>query len=255
MKLNNSQKYWDNISDLYHKKSNISVDDFHYGPLIPGEDVLNLLPRNLAGMRALEIGCGGAQNSIYLSNHGVDCTAFDISEKQISYAKKFAKQANVEIDLIRTSMDEPVGIEGLFDLIHSVYAISFSENPESVIKYVSNHLKKDGTFIFSTGHPLAQGEWLELEGENGVFIPNYFNLSSDIRYNDDGDEEVRSTYHTLSTISDWIYNSGMVIERILEPQIDMDQLKNAPYYSEDWKSLSDMFFAVPVVAIFICRRL
>lgn len=252
--MDNNEQYWDGVSDLYNDLTKISTDDFHYGPLIPGDKSLKLLPEDLQGVRSLEIGCGAAQNSIYLAKLGAECTAFDISGSQIKHAISLRDSENVDIDLIATSMDAPDRINGLFDLIHSVYALSFSKNPYAVIEFAAKHLTQDGTFIFSTGHPLAQYEWLELDSDIGLFVPNYYNMLPDVRYDDAGEEEVRSNFYTISEISDWIYKSGLVIERILEPKVELDKIDDAPYYSDSWYETRDMFAAIPVVAIFVCRK-
>jgi SAM-dependent methyltransferase len=252
--MDDNEKYWDSVSEVYNDLTKISTDDFHYGPLIPGDKALELLPKDLKDVRALEIGCGAAQNSIYLAKCGAVCTAFDISSNQIKHAISLRDSENVEIDLITTSMDTPDRINGLFDLIHSVYAVSFSKNPLEVIEFAAKHLTENGAFIFSTGHPLAQYEWLELDSEIGLFMKNYYNMLPDVRYDDNGEEEVRSNFYTISEISDWIYKSDLVIERILEPKVELDKIDDAPYYSESWNDTRDMFAAVPVVAIFVCRK-
>ena len=74
-----NEQYWEEIAAAYQTETVISTDDFHYGPLIAGDSTLKLLPETLEGLDCLEVGCGGAQNSIYLAKHGANCTAVDIS--------------------------------------------------------------------------------------------------------------------------------------------------------------------------------
>ena len=64
------RRYWDGLSARYQRVMEISTDDFHYGPQIPGESRLHLLPPLKSGMRALELGCGGGQNSVWLAKQG-----------------------------------------------------------------------------------------------------------------------------------------------------------------------------------------
>ena len=90
-----NEQYWEEIAEAYQAETVISTDDFHYGPLIAGDSELELLPKTLSGLDCLEIGCGGAQNSIYLAKHGANCTAVDISAKQLRFAKQLARQAGV----------------------------------------------------------------------------------------------------------------------------------------------------------------
>ena len=252
--MHKNSKYWDTIAEEYQATTEISCNDFHYGPLLPGDKKLQLLPKKLKGKKCLEIGCGAAQNSIYLAKAGAKCTAFDISEEQIKHARKLMEKEKVVLDLKCTSMDNPEGISGKFDLIHSTYAISFSENPENVAKFAAEHLSDDGCFIMATGHPLAQGEWLELDDDHGVFMMDYFHIPSDIRYDKNNNEEISSKTYPISTIASWITNANMCIEGIYEPPINPSEIKKSPYFSEKWAEYADMFTHVPAVVIFICRK-
>lgn len=253
--MNKNKEYWDAITGEYQQKTRIATDDFHFGPLIPGEKILRLLPEEFKGKKCLEIGCGAAQNSIYLAKNGAECTAFDISEEQIKHARKLIKQENVEIDLHCTNMEKPEGINGKFDFIHSVYAISFAEKPEEVVKFAADHLSRDGTLLLATAHPLAQSEWLELDDDEGIFLQDYFHVSPDIRYNEDGDEEICSKTYPLSVISRWIIDAGMCITGLYEPFVDPAEIKNSPYYSDDWAEYARMFSHIPGTVIFLARKM
>ena len=50
--------YWNTIADAYQQETHISTDDFHYGPLLPGDRELHLLPDVLEGLTCLEVGSG-----------------------------------------------------------------------------------------------------------------------------------------------------------------------------------------------------
>ena len=39
-----SARYWDDLAEVYQKETRISTTDFHYGPLLPGDSTLQLLP-------------------------------------------------------------------------------------------------------------------------------------------------------------------------------------------------------------------
>ena len=125
--------YWDALSDEYARMTRIDETDFHYGPQIPGESALRLLPPLGPGASALEIGCGGAQNSVWLARRGVRCTALDISEGQLRHARALAARCGVAIDLRRAAFEDfgsvlPAG--ALFDLVHSSHALEFADDPE-----------------------------------------------------------------------------------------------------------------------------
>ncbi len=255
--------YWDSIANIYNDAVTISLDEFHYGPLVPGDSVLKLLPSELNGKRCLEVGAGAGQNSIYLAKNGASCIATDISDKQLEYGRIISDEENVDVEFKCASMEE-LNLEeyGEFDLIHSSYAITFSPCPQDVISHLSKMLKPGGTLLISTGHPLFTGEWLELDGEDGLFLTNYFEPEPDVRLDDDENERVRSNFYPISEMADWMFNAGLVIERIQEPKplaierMSPAQIKNnVPYSSKGWCEYYPQLKNVPALVIFKCRKL
>jgi SAM-dependent methyltransferase len=267
-----SARYWDDLAALYQKETRISTDDFHYGPLLPGDSILGLLPARLCQgsgaartadkIRCLEIGCGAGQNSIFLAKQGAQCVALDISEKQLVHGRKLAKKEKVEVDFRCVSMDSP-GDLGTFDLVHSTYALPFSADPAKVIADVAAMLKPGGTFLLTSGHPLYAGEWLDIgDGEAGLFIPDYFHPEPDVRMSLDDKTMSAAHYWPVSQIAEWIHAAGLTIDRLLEPTpMPIPEMSEAeirakvPYDSSGWRELYPQLARIPVVLIIRCRRL
>ena len=237
----NKAEYWENIVEQYHWETKISCDDFHYGPLIPGDIVLKLLPKNLKDLNCLEIACGGAQNSIYLAKNGAKCTALDSSEAQIAYAEKLAHENAVKIDLKILAMEQ-IDLEcRTFDLIHSAYGLNFASDLNLVIVACSQLLNKDGVLLFSIPHPLFSGEFLELDNEAGLFISKYFSIPPDLRFDRHGNETARSYFYALDDISRGLMQNDLVIERICEPEV----CDNPPYTSKLWREYREQMLSFP----------
>jgi len=259
-----SRSYWNSIAARYRSSIRISTDDFHYGPLIPGDSKLKLLPRSLKGLRCLELGCGRAQNSVFLAKRGAVCSASDISESQLEGAASLAKESGVEISFLLSPMEdiEPEGAGGPFDLVHSAYAVDFCEDVDRAVKTMAALLKPGGLLLLSTGHPLFSGEWLELEsGAQGLFLKDYFNPRPDVRRTKEGAETVRSTFRPLSATAGSLLAAGLALEAFLEPQAQVPQKaspeeldKISPYWSRGWLTYAKELSKTPVVAIFKCRR-
>jgi len=270
-----SARYWDDLAEVYQKETRISTTDFHYGPLLPGDSTLQLLPsfakasegkprfgkNDSKNFQCLEIGSGAGQNSIFLAKQGVECVAIDVSEEQLAHGRKLAKAENVEVDFQCISMDS-MGSLGTFDLIHSTYALPFSADPARVIKESAAMLKPNGTFLLTTGHPLYAGEWLDIgDDEDGVFLPDYFQPESDVRMALDDGAISAARYWPISQLAEWIHEAGLVIERILEPAPmpipEMSEeaiLSTVPYDSADWRTLYPQLARIPVVVIFKCQN-
>ena len=269
-----SARYWDDLAEVYQKETRISTNDFHYGPLLPGDSTLQLLPARLRqgsgvartsdSIRCLEIGSGAGQNSIFLAKQGAECVAIDISEEQLAHGRTLADAENVEVDFQCVSMDslrESLRGEQAFDLIHSTYALPFSVDPAKVIAEAASMLKPGGTFLLTTGHPLYAGEWLEVgDDEDGVFLPDYFQPEPDVRMALDDGAISAARYWPISQLAEWIHEAGLVIERFLEPapmpipeMSEEEILSTVPYDSADWRALYPQLARIPVVVIFKCR--
>ena len=96
--MSGNAPYWDATADLYQRATRISVRDFHYGPLLPGDRELGLLPDPVEGLRCLEVGCGAGQNSIHLASRGAVCTALDVSDGMLDHGRRLAAREGVAID-------------------------------------------------------------------------------------------------------------------------------------------------------------
>ena len=132
------KKYWNSAAKEYHHITRISTHDFHYGPQIPGERKLKLLPPFKRGQTALELGCGGAENSIYLSRQGLQCTAMDISENQLQHAEEKIEKNHVSVRLIASPLESfHKHVHGKFDFIHSSHAFEFVNHPERILKNIT----------------------------------------------------------------------------------------------------------------------
>ena len=242
--------YWDELSEEYQSQTNISLTDFHYGPLLPGEQELGLLPSSLTGKTCLELGCGAGQNSIVLAKTGAICTAIDVSQAMLDHGKRLADQESVSSDFRKADLDDlPNFGSSSFDLIHSAYGIPFSSNPEKVIQRCSKLLKPGGTLLFSMGHPVYAGEWLELDDEQGLFLSSYFQPTPDAREGSSSDALSRA--FPLSEVAEWIIKAGLQLDRLLEPAALPDnRLHKAPYYSDAWAEQAEALRKFPIVVIY-----
>jgi len=248
--------YWNHIAAEYHAMTRISLTDFHYGPQIPGERRLKILPALKRGQTALELGCGGAENSLILAKRGLRCTAMDISKEQIAYAASLADQHNVKINFIVSPLETfHTKVRGTFDFIHSSHAFEFVKNPAAILRRVARFLKPGGHLMLSTVHPLYQGEWIELtaskgKAEDGLFIPTYFSPPDDIRLTPQGAVDVISRAYPVSFWTEALHAAGLSLVRLLEPPA----IRNAPYTSDDWADDMDHLRAVPTTLILLAQK-
>jgi SAM-dependent methyltransferase len=249
--------YWDAMAEEYFSRTHISVQDFHYGPLLPGDRILRLLPSELTGKRCLELGCGGAQNSLVLARRGAACTAIDPSPAMLAHARRLAARHRQDITFRQSDMRHlPADLCNPFDLIHSVFAMSFVPAPEPVLADIAARLKPGGLVLISAPHPLWAGEWVQLAEEHqgdGLFLPDAFRLTDDTRQDAYG--RIRSRHWPLSRWFAAFANAGLAMERLLEPApLPPSRLRRAPYWSEEWIEQHPQLCRIPVAVIFLARR-
>ncbi len=256
-------RYWNELADEYQRTIRIATDDFHYGPLLPGDRELGLLPDKPANLNCLEIACGAGQNSIYLASRQARCTGLDISTRQLDHGRYLADHAGVHVDFRQMSMDELL-LQDLerYDLIHSSYGIPFSANPGELMSQCAHLLNPGGWLIFSVGHPLFAGQWIELDEEGkGLFLPDYFQPAPEMRLTNDGRTAIKADYHPVSRWVSWIRAADLDLDSLLEPEplpvpeMDEDEIRcRIPYDSEAWRELYDQLSRIPFLLIFRCRK-
>jgi 2-polyprenyl-3-methyl-5-hydroxy-6-metoxy-1,4-benzoquinol methylase len=252
------RRYWDGLAESYQRRMRIATDDFHYGPRLPGERALRLLPPLGPGHRALELGCGAAQNSIWLARQGVACSAVDISAAQLRHARRLARAAGVSIAFLRAPLESCLArLPGPFDLIHSSHALEFVADPAAVVARSAALLAPGGTLLISTVHPLYNGEWVEgcdargrADGM-GLFLRDYFEPPDDVRFHRRRVAVVSRAYPVSQWFA-WLRQAGLDVVNLLEPPAAPPG--EAPYTSNAWERDEGELSAIPGTLIVVARR-
>ena len=249
-----NREYWDELAEVYQAETVIALDDIHYGPLIPGERALGLLPGDWHGRRCLELGCGAGQNSIALARRGAHCTAIDVAAQQLRRGQALAQQAGVAVDFVCGDLNALPLLPGArFDLVHSAFGLPFVAAPGEIVRRAADALLPGGRLVFSMLHPLFAAEWLEIEGEGcGAFVTDYFAPRRDERAARSG-ALVTSFAYPVSGPVQWVLQAGLELTGLHEPPPAGDP-GAAPYRSDRWDALRDRAGHVPVCVICTARR-
>ena len=97
---------WDRHSAAYQAGARLPTDVSHYGPDISTEAEFRLLG-DLNGKRVLELGCGGAQNSIAFAKQGATAIGVDFSAEQLAFARRLCERENVKVELHQGDVADP----------------------------------------------------------------------------------------------------------------------------------------------------
>jgi ubiquinone/menaquinone biosynthesis C-methylase UbiE len=225
---------WDKLSDYYQAAQIISLVNVHYNPYGPGERELGIIGE-VKGLDILEVGCGGGQNSIVLAKWGArSVIGLDQSERQIEYAEQLAKNVGVEVQFVKSDMEDmSILQDSSFDLIVSMHAMNYASDIQKVFNECSRLLRHGGRFVTCMTHPiwLVFGEAMEMKDLSKIV--NYFQDEIDVwDWADDDGESIatfESTGWRLGQIINGLLAAGFRIEGISEPK---------GYTREEIKSMS-----------------
>lgn len=241
---------WNEAGNSYEGMTRISENEVHYGPLLPGESELQLLP-SLSGIDVLELGCGAGHNLAALKKAGIrNGTGIDFCKDQIELAKKMTGD-NLHFILGDFTKSSILYVPEQFDLIISVFAFSFVPDLYKMIKLISYALKKGGCVIISTDHPLRKLTSSEHH-------QNCKGVSNRVRYwNIPNHKDVPYIHylHSKEEFIDAFTKVGLSVETILEPKpLPCDRIYEAPYYSLYYENRYQELYEKPYTIIYKAKK-
>jgi ubiquinone/menaquinone biosynthesis C-methylase UbiE len=118
------------------------------------ESELQLLPEDMSGMQAIELGCGTGYVSAWMARRGATVTAIDVSEQQLATAQRLAKEHGTPITFIHGSAETVPLPDESFDFAISEYGAAIWCDPAIWIVEAHRLLKPGGTLAFLGTHPL-----------------------------------------------------------------------------------------------------
>ena len=112
------------------------------------ESQLHVLPTDLAGKHAIELGCGTAYVSSWLARRGAHVVGIDASMAQLTTARRLQRQHGLEFPLIHGDAEAVPCRDGVFDLAVSEYGACLWANPDRWLPEAARLLRPDGELIF-----------------------------------------------------------------------------------------------------------
>lgn len=119
------------------------------------EDDLHLLPDDMSGMDAIELGCGTAYVSAWMTRRGARVVGIDISEGQLATARRLAAEHGVSLDLIHGNAESVPLPDRSFDFAISEYGAALWCDPYLWIPEAQRLLRPGGELVFLTTSVLA----------------------------------------------------------------------------------------------------
>jgi 2-polyprenyl-6-hydroxyphenyl methylase/3-demethylubiquinone-9 3-methyltransferase len=133
--------------------------DLHWGGNV-------LAVRPLAGMRALDVGCGAGLLAEPLARLGAEVTAIDAAEENIAIAREHARGSGLSIDY-RCGDVARLGLAG-FDLVTAMEVIEHVADKPAFVAALKGALAPGGLLVISTPNRTVRSRLLLVEGAEAL---------------------------------------------------------------------------------------
>ncbi len=103
-----------------------------------------------AGLRLLDIGCGGGLLSEPMTRLGATVVGADAAERNIPVARLHAEQMGLDIDYRHTTAEDLAAAGEVFDVVLNMEVVEHVASPPAYLKACHDLLKPGGLMICST---------------------------------------------------------------------------------------------------------
>jgi SAM-dependent methyltransferase len=121
---------------------------------IPESDV-RMLPDDMTGLDAIELGCGTAYVSAWMARRGATVVGIDNSERQLATARRLAGQHGVELTLVHGNAEHMPYPDASFDFAISEYGAAIWCDPYVWVPEAHRLLRPGGSLVFLGHTPLS----------------------------------------------------------------------------------------------------
>jgi ubiquinone/menaquinone biosynthesis C-methylase UbiE len=177
----------------------------------------------LEDLEVLELGCGMGHLSLYLAEEGASrVLATDASERMLTVAGSERPHERVEYRLC--AMEDLELASESFDLVVSSLALHYVADHAALVRKIARWLRPGRTFVYSVEHPMKTApkdpgkDWVRDEEGEELYWPLSHYSEEGPRKQDWYAEGVVKHHRKLSSMLNDLVASGMVIERVEEPE-------------------------------------
>jgi SAM-dependent methyltransferase len=198
------------------------------------ESELRLLPDDLEGVAAIELGCGTAYVSAWLARRGARPVGLDNSSRQLASARAFQEEFGVRFPLVHADAEELPFPEERFDLAISEYGAALWCEPARWLPEAARVLRPGGSLAFLTNSCFVALTSPD-EGDTPVgdrLLRPYFGMR-EFAWNDDDSVEFHIPHGETIAI---LRSNGFEVEALVEIRAPDDAVDDPrlPWMTADW---------------------
>lgn len=119
------------------------------------EAELDMLPADMTGLRAVELGCGTGYVSAWMARRGARVHGIDASREQLATARRLAEHHGVDLELTHGNAERTPYGDASFDFAISEYGAAIWCDPYAWIPETWRILVPGGRLVMLGHHPLA----------------------------------------------------------------------------------------------------
>ena len=154
-----NRRWWNRTSDAYQSEhgEQLAREPMAWGVWSVPESELRVLG-DVSDRDVLEYGCGGAGWSIALAEIGARVVGIDLSERQLSHARRHAAEAGVGLRLVQANGEVAPFADASFDVVFCDHGVTSWARPARTVAEAARLLRPGGRFAFnitSTLHNLC----------------------------------------------------------------------------------------------------
>jgi SAM-dependent methyltransferase len=119
------------------------------------EEELRLLPDDMTGMDAIELGCGTGYVSAWMARRGARVTGIDVSAEQLATARRLQGEHGLDVTFLEGNAEATGLPDAAFDFAISEYGAAIWCDPDLWLPEAHRLLRPGGTLVFLGNHPMA----------------------------------------------------------------------------------------------------
>ena len=198
---------------------------------VPECDV-GVLPDDLAGQDAIELGCGTAYVSAWLARRGARVVGIDNSEAQLATARRLQREHALDFPLLHGNAETVPYPDASFDFAISEYGASLWADPERWVPEAARLLRPGGRLAFLVNSFLLT---LCMPAEDGVAATDRLLRPAFGMYRVEWPGDPGVEFHLSH--GDWIRllrRSGFEVEDLIEIRPPAEASTRYPFVTLDW---------------------
>jgi SAM-dependent methyltransferase len=229
-----NRAHWDQWADWYVEagRRNWAAEEASWGVWDVPEAQLRLLPDDLDGRDAIELGCGTGYVSAWLARRGAQPVGIDNSEAQLDSARHFQREFGLDFPLLHGNAEAVPYPDASFDFAISEYGASIWCDPHLWIPEAARLLRPGGRLHFLVNAVVFMLCVPEREDEpiGDRLLRPLFGMHR-FEWPDEDSVEFHLPHGELIAL---LRSSGFEIEELIEVQPPEGSTTRYPWRDLDW---------------------